>query len=320
MAELSIEKVAISGPTLASLIQCISSSSADVDGLLFGHVTQLTPSTLSDDSSSSIHDPSDQHQLIATVTSFLCPNAPLSFYDSLGRLNSPALLRFLSSSSTTNHRHFIGWFSGRRKTPLRPSLREFSVSRSLSSSQFLFPITTSSEHDGNLIKGLRPCVFLLFSTPVHDQLIHTHEYRAYQFRSETTSFESKPIDIVNIGPAFRGNYGNFSPSNSMFPMLNCEMSGLSAMNEDNSLSEMKKVVKDQKELDLCAEGFEVKDLSRLIGSEASGYTLGLENMYEKMLVKIESLARQVETSNANVLEQENQNRKLRYKVARGGLE
>lgn len=89
-------------------------------------------------------------------------------------------------------------------------------------------------------------------------------------------------------------------------MLNCELSSLSAMNEDRrdeALSENKQVSKDQRELDMCAEDFPVSNLSRLIGSEASNHTAGLENLYEKMLAKIDSLARQVEKSNAKVFEQ-----------------
>ncbi|KDP22827.1 hypothetical protein JCGZ_00414 [Jatropha curcas] len=314
MDDLPLQKVAISGPTLASMIQRFSSSLGDVDGLLFGHVNHITPSTLSDDSPQT-HSDSGSLQLVATITSFLCPSFPLSFYDSLGRVDSYSLLRLLSAQS---HNHFIGWFSGRRRTPIRPSMREFSVSRCLSTnSQFSFPIKNSESPI-----NLTPCVFLLLATPLQDQLIHTHDYRAYQFRVSTLSFDPKPIDIVNIGPAFRGHYESFSP-NSPLPMLNCETSSLSAMNEDkdeDSLSELKHVSKDQKELDKCAEGFAVSSLSRLMGSEASNYTAGLENLYEKMLAKIDSLARKVENSNAKVLEQENINRKLRQKVARTGLE
>ncbi|XP_065854362.1 uncharacterized protein [Euphorbia lathyris] len=309
MDDLSLQKVAISGPTLASMLQRFSSSFGDVDGLLFGHVTHITP-TLSDDFPQS-HTDSDSPQLVATVTSFLCPGSPLSFYDSLGRVDSTTLLRLLSSQSP---RHFLGWFSGRRKTPLRPSMREFSVSRSLSfNSQFSFPIKNSEN-----LKNLRPCIFLLLATPLQDQFIHTHEYRAYQFRVSTQSFDPKAIDIINIGPAFRGHYESFSP-NSPFPMLNCELSSLSAMNEDRdeeSLSGMKQVSNDQSDLDMCAEGFLVSNLSRLMGPEASNYSSGMETLYEKMLAKIDSLAKQVEKSNAKVLEQENHNRKLRYKVAR----
>lgn len=91
--------------------------------------------------------------------------------------------------------------------------------------------------------------------------------------------------------------------------------------DDESLGQRKRVSKIQRELDMCAEGLEVGDLSRLVGSQAVNYTAGVEDLYEKMLTKIENLARLVEKSSAKVLEQENHNRKLRLKVARSaGLE
>lgn len=78
------------------------------------------------------------------------------------------------------------------------------------------------------------------------------------------------------------------------------------MNEDRneeSLSEKKQAAKEQ-EVDVCAEGFGIANLRRLMmGSEASHHTEGLEDLYEKMLAKIENLATQVEKSNAMVLEQ-----------------
>lgn len=85
-----------------------------------------------------------------------------------------------------------------------------------------------------------------------------------------------------------------------------------------SLVSIKRGLKDQKELDLCAEGFEIGRLNKLMGSDASNYTAELEHLYDKMLVKLDNLARLVEASSAKVLEQENHNMKLRYKVA--GLE
>ena len=127
---------------------------------------------------------------------------------------------------------------------------------------------------------------------------------ARKFRTSSRSLDPKSIDIVNIGPAFRGHYGFFSP-NSPFPILPCELR-TSPMREDgneDSLVQKKMVLKDQKELDKCAQGLEVGNLSRLMGSEALNYTSGLENLYEKMLAKIESLARQVEKSSVKILEQ-----------------
>lgn len=82
------------------------------------------------------------------------------------------------------------------------------------------------------------------------------------------------------------------------------------MNEDDGgekgeerLSVIKERAKDQRELDGCAEGFEVGRLSRMMGSEARSYTAGLEDLYEKMLAKVQNLTRLVEQSNAKVLEQ-----------------
>ncbi|KAA8517466.1 hypothetical protein F0562_017759 [Nyssa sinensis] len=328
MDDLPLQKIQISGPTLASMIQRFSSSPGDVDGLLFGRVAHITPSNFSDDdpttTTSSSTLSSDSPTLIATITSFFCFNSTTTFYDSTGQLNVVSLRRLLSSDrdrDSNSPNSLIGWFSGRRKTPLRPSMRESSVTSSLSSKiQFSFQVENSPKS-----YTLSPCIFLLLTTPFQDQLIHTHDFRAYQFRLSTDYFEPKTLYVVNIGPAFRGHYGAFSP-NSPFPALSCELRGLhsSSMVEDSksdgeSLRGMRKISKeDQEELNACAEGFEVGRLSRLMGSEAANYTAELEELYDKMLAKLDGLARVVEKSSARVLEQENHNLKLRHKIA--GLE
>lgn len=66
---------------------------------------------------------------------------------------------------------------------------------------------------------------------------------------------------------------------------------------------MKLAAKDQRVLDECAEGFEVGRLSRMVGSDARSYTEGLEELYQKMLVKIQNLTSLVDESSAMVLEQ-----------------
>ncbi|XP_048127513.1 uncharacterized protein LOC115749273 [Rhodamnia argentea] len=324
MDDLPLQKIAISGPTLSSLLQRVSSSPADADGLLFGHISPVAPSTLSDDPSSAATAASTSNSaaLVATVTSFLCPGCPLSFFDSLGRLLFPSLLHH------SQHR-LIGWFSSRRRSRLQPSMRDFNVAASLSSDPSLsFPIDASD--------GFSPRVFVLFSTPPLDSAIHTHEYRAFQFRTAADTFEPRSIDVVNIGPGFRGHYGNFSP-NSSFPWLACDSRGSSMMQEDGKeerlseirqvaknqneidliehLSEMRQAAKYQNDIDLVAEGFPIAKLGRLMGPEASSYTAGLEEMYEKMLTKIDSLARLVENSSAQVLQMEQHNSKLRAEIA-----
>ncbi|PIA37475.1 hypothetical protein AQUCO_03000212v1 [Aquilegia coerulea] len=318
--DLPLEKIAISGPTLASLIQRFSSSNGDVDGLLFGHVTQPTPVNLLDDdfpsSSSSSSIRSDSPTLVANITSFFCSGTLSSFYDSLGQLNLSALNR-----CNQQQQRLIGWFVGRRRTSLRPSMREFSVSSSLSSNS-LETLNFSQKESISSISppfhNFPPCVFLLLSSPLSVQLIHTHDYRAFQFRRSTDVFEPKSIDVINIGPAFRGHYGAFSP-NSQFPWLSCSMKEFSSSSpsremeivsgddddkgKEESLVSLKRVAKDQHGLDLCAEGYEVGRLSKLVGSEAVNYTSELEDLYGKMLAKLEGLARVVEKSSALVLEQ-----------------
>ncbi|XP_019446373.1 PREDICTED: BRISC complex subunit Abro1-like isoform X1 [Lupinus angustifolius] len=303
MDDSPLQKIAISGPTLASLIQRFSTSPSSIDGLLFGHVTQLTPLNLSDDSA----DSADSPTLLATVTGFL--SSPSSFFDSSGIVNPSSLRRLLHHHNCS----LLGWFSARRKTPLRPSMREFSVTASLSSlSQF-----SSSIKNATKPSNFDPCVFLLFASPSvdHNTHIHTHEYRAYQFRGTGNSFEAKSIQVINIGPAFRGHYGSFSP-NSMFPALDCEVGGSPMKEDEERLSRMKQVAKDKKELDDYAEGFEIGKLSKLMGSEATSYTAGLEDLYEKMLVKIQNLTRDVENSSVKVLELESYNKKLKLKILR----
>ncbi|XP_052176392.1 uncharacterized protein LOC127790769 [Diospyros lotus] len=317
MDDLELQKIQILGPTLASILQRFSSSPGDVDGLLFGRFSLITRSTFSDDNPSTAAaaastSSSESPTLIATITSFVCSSSTSTFYTPTGDIKIPPLQRLLPTSASDHHHHsLIGWFSGRRRTPLRPSLRESSVTCSLSSN-----IQLSVQVDN---VSLSPCVFLLLTTPIQEQLIHTHEYKAYQFRLSTESFQAKTLDVVNIGPAFRGHYGAFSP-NSIFPALPCKLSGLSSMAEDRSaesenLRSTRRVSKDQKDLDVWAEGFDVGRLSRLIGSEATNYTVELEELYRKMLAKLDGLARLVEKSSARVLEQENHNMKLRYKVA-----
>ncbi|KAI3472835.1 hypothetical protein Pfo_029964 [Paulownia fortunei] len=292
MDDFPMDKIQISGATLASLLHRSSSAAGDIHGYLFGHATLSTPNPLSDHPITT----TTTSLLIATITSFLSLPSHLPLPPPPAAANSTALL---------------GWFSARRKTPLRPSLKDSTTTLSLAST----PSLAFTPQNSTL--PLPPSLFLLITTPFQDQLIHTHEYKAFQYKGN--AFEPKSLSIVNIGPSFRSQYDSFSP-NVQFPMMYCELRGSNAMVEDEkggSLEERKSNLKDQKQLDTCAEGFEIGRLSRLMGSEAA-YTGELEDLYNKMLAKIDGLSRLVEQTNAKVLEQENHNMKLRYRVA--GLE
>ncbi|GAA0183867.1 hypothetical protein LIER_31206 [Lithospermum erythrorhizon] len=303
MDDLPIHDIHISGPTLAALLHRFTSSSGDLHGLLFGHVTFSTPSSLSDDpitttTTTAAIVPTSPSHLTATITSFISlpSHFPLPF-DPPPHHPSATL---------------IGWFSGRRKTTLRPSLKESTTTQSLSS---LTSLGFKPENSQNtpLDISLPPSLFLLLTTPFYEQLIHTHEYKAFQYSILTDSFEPKSLNVVNIGPSFRSNYEAFT-ANSPFPLMPFELMGLSSMNEDGGSDSLK----DQKALDGCAQGFEIGRLGKLMGSDASNYSAGLEELYDKMLAKLEGLTRLVEKSSNEVLELENHNMKMRRKIA--GLE
>ncbi|KAK3032862.1 hypothetical protein RJ639_037039 [Escallonia herrerae] len=316
MDDLPLQKIQIPGPTLASLLHRTSAAPADVDGLLFGYVTHTTPTTLTDEdpatattTSTSTATSAATPTLTATITSFLTSPFPSSFHSSC-----PPSLPPLPQTLT-----LIGWFSSRRRSPLRPSLRETLAAHSLSSSIHL-SFHPQKPQTGPPLYTLPPSIFLLLTTPFQDQLIHTHDYRAYQYRLSTDIFQPQTLDVINIGPAFRGHYGSFSP-NSSLPLLPFELRGSNLMAEDNDgdderLSSLKRAARDQRELDMHAEGFEIGRLGRLMGSDAANYAGELEGLYGKMLAKLDGLARLVEKSSAKVIEQENHNMKLRYKVAR----
>ncbi|KAL2479397.1 hypothetical protein Adt_32363 [Abeliophyllum distichum] len=300
MDDFSIEKTQLSGATLASLLHRSSASTADLHGYLFGHVTLTIHNSLSDESTSSATGSS----LTATITSFL------SLPSHLPLPPPPSHTTTTTSSSSS----LLGWFSARRKTVPRPSLKDSITTRTLSSSpSHLFTPKNSS-------LSLPPSLFLLLTTPIQDKLIHTHEYKAFQYRITDNTFEPKSLSIINVGPIFRSHYESFSP-NAPFPLVNCDLRDSNAMVEDEkgeSLGALKSGLKDQQQLDMCAEGFEIGRLSKLVGSEATHLTAELEELYHKMLAKIDGLSKLVEQSSAEVLEQENNIMKLRYKVA--GLE
>lgn len=71
---------------------------------------------------------------------------------------------------------------------------------------------------------------------------------------------------------------------------------------DESLAGKRDQLRNQKQLDLCAEGFEIGRMSKLMSSEAA-YTAEMEDLYDKMLAKIDTLSKLVEQSNAKVLDQ-----------------
>lgn len=295
---LLVEKITISGATLASILQRFSSSPGDVDGLLFGHLTRLPPPDPNDDDPSSSYSYSAGSTTVApfcaVITGHFSSGAPMTFYDSIGRIDPHSLRR---TSEEDRLPILLGWFCGRRRTTLRPSMRELAVTNSLFET-----LTLASPVDPALP---RPSVFLLLSfSSTKNQAIHTHEYRAFHYRRKspigTSVLEPRSLHIVNIGPDFRGQYGSFSPDSAL-PLMPLRVEDKLAQKE--SLRSLQGSAAAQLLLDSVAEGFTMERLAHLVGPGVEEYALELEDLYRKMLLKLEGLARLVEKSSARVLEQ-----------------
>ncbi|XP_031503514.1 uncharacterized protein LOC116266432 [Nymphaea colorata] len=319
LPELPLEKVSISGPLLSSLLQRFAAAGGDCDGLLFGHVRQLSAPKLQDDYDS-FTDPSAAvaENVAAFITGYVCSGSPQSFYDAAGLLHLPTLDKFVAqqrqpefdgaapATSSTASSGLIGWFVGRRNTQLRPSMRERAVSSSL------FNILPSNKNLASVRQAEPPRVFLLLSGSFSPQTpIHTHEYRAFEFLRRG-SFVPKSIDIVNVGPGFRGHYDVFCPISS-FSWLSVDAKGQRDVVAEANCRSNRSRIGEQDALETME-----RVSNTLIGAESANYTAELEDLYRRMLSKLENLSRQVEMSSAMLLEQEKKNLRLRSKIA--GLE
>ncbi|KAJ3671724.1 hypothetical protein LUZ60_007803 [Juncus effusus] len=227
------------------------------------------------------------------------------------RLPSPILtrLQFLLSP-------IVGWFSYRRNTSPRPSMRELAVSSSLAK---------TLETNNNI-----PCVFLLLSSSNSpNRAVHTHVYKAFVVlkQGERSVLQPVSLKVINVGPSSSGGqYGNFTPELSPLPLMPCSVRATEDLHfnpcsegekkkskKEESLGDLKEKARGQKTLDSVSDGFGVERLEKLV--TGNSYTNELEDLYCSMLSKLEGLVRQVEKSSIRVSDQENRNLELRCKLA-----
>lgn len=269
----ALSKLTISGSTLAAILNRAASSPADIDGLLFG-AAHPTPFPLSDADA----DPPPSPLFAAAVSSHLTFHSLLSFYDPLGNLRLPIPSSF---------QPLLGWFVSRRRCPLRPSARDVAVSAALS-----LTLPPGS-----------PLVFLLVSPSPASSSAHTHEYRAFQYAAAGGSrrmprLETKSMQVVNIGPGFRPNYGDFVPR-SPFPLLSL-WDGEEQGTPRTSMERLKRASKEQEELNVCAQGYDVQRLGKMVGAYAPHCVSEMEDLYRSMQTKLETVASAVVNSSSRV--------------------
>ncbi|KAL5199111.1 hypothetical protein ABZP36_002623 [Zizania latifolia] len=280
-ATSTVTKISISGAALAALLQRCVIATGDCDGLLFGCASHVPapPPSLSDYDD---HAPSPSSPtLTISIYGHSSVAHPSSLCDPLGRFQ-------LSAPGPAP----IGFFSSRRRTALRPSMRELSLAHSLSKSLAL----------------THPILFLLVS-PSSSANLSTHSYDHRAFLLISSRLVPASLDVANVGPGFRDQYHSFAPGSTM-PWLPLPHPSPSTAGDTRTTGE-------QNAVDGMVDGFGLGKLEEVVGS-AAGHSAEMEDMYAGMLRRLEKLAKEVEKSNLRVLKQENRNLLLRFRYA--GLE
>ncbi|KAJ3680898.1 hypothetical protein LUZ60_015387 [Juncus effusus] len=288
-----VPTLSISGLTLASLLHLASTSPCDASGLLSGHLSLPSlPPALSDFDPPSVPVVTPASLFITHHYSF---PSPLSFFSPLAVIDRS----FVSSLSP-----IVGWFSYRRNTSPRPSMRELAVSSSLAK---------TLETNNNI-----PCVFLLLSSSnSSNRAVHTHVYKAFVVlkQGERSVLQPVSLKVINVGPSSSGGqYGNFTPELSPLPLMPCSVRATEDLHfnpcsegekkkskKEESLGDLKEKAQGQKTLDSVSDGFGVERLEKLV--TGNSYTNELEDLYCSMLSKLEGLVRQVEKSSIRVSDQ-----------------
>ncbi|XP_034603543.1 uncharacterized protein [Setaria viridis] len=277
-----VPNLSISGAALAALLHRCAAAAADCDGLLFGRASHLPapPASLSD-----YDDLPPAPALSISVSGHCSLSHPSSLSDPLGRFQAPS-----SDPSSA-----VGFFSSRRRTALRPSMRELALANSLSKT--IEGRTTA-----------HPLLFILVSPSASPNFsTHSYDYRAFLLLGSRLVPAS--ISVVNVGPGFRDQYHAFYPESPMpcLPIPQPSSPEPTGQRHTHTNGE-------QKAVDEMVDGFGIGRLQGVLGS-AAGQAAEMDDMYAGMLRKLEKLAREVEESNLRVLEQENRNLLLRYRYA-----
>ncbi|KAM3368085.1 hypothetical protein ACQJBY_016563 [Aegilops geniculata] len=257
----AVAKLSVSSQAFAALLDCCGTAAGDCDGLLFGRAARPSaPPSFSDDDDSGAT--SSAPTLSICITGHASLARPSSLSDALGRFQPYSPARPAT----------VGFFSSRRSAARRPSMREVAVARSLSKSLAL----------------THPLVFLLVAPSASSNLsIHSFDYRAFLL-VDSRLFPTS-LQVVNVGPGFRGQYHTFAAESPMPWLPRPPAKGFS--------------IGDQKAMEGMMDAFGLGRVEALVAS-ATGQATEVEEMYSGMLRRLERLAREAEGGKKLVRRQE----------------
>lgn len=173
----------VSGTVLASLFYDHSDVEGDLEGLLFGKVTQRVKDTISD---SQINNYKVETKTY--IYSYHKGDKSKKFYDRACRIDTQ-LIRGITPEGS----QVIGWFRFRHNTSPYPSLREHNIH-----SNFLAILP--SDHQSNFI-------FLLCTgSPFENLSTHNFDFDVLKLNASSKLFVHVPLTVLNLGDTTHSEY------------------------------------------------------------------------------------------------------------------
>lgn len=173
----------VSGTVLASLFYDHSDVEGDLEGLLFGKVTQRVKDTISD---SQINNYKVETKTY--IYSYHKGDKSKKFYDRACRIDTQ-LIRGITPEGS----QVIGWFRFRHNTSPYPSLREQTIH-----SNFLAILP--SDHQSNFI-------FLLCTgSPFENLSTHNFDFDVLKLNANSKLFVHVPLTVLNLGDTTHSEY------------------------------------------------------------------------------------------------------------------
>ncbi|CAI8041433.1 BRISC complex subunit Abraxas 2 [Geodia barretti] len=144
-----MSSIAIPGAVFSSLVFHLKNAPSDSEGFLYGGMRTHHVENITDTQSSGTREEKKLY-----VESFVCFPERFKFYDHYGRPHTERIKALLGDDM----KRVIGWFSCRRNSTNRPSMREKVVHRRLTScltgvpcEDFLFGLVTEMVVEGSMV-------------------------------------------------------------------------------------------------------------------------------------------------------------------------
>eukprot|EP00803_Ostreobium_quekettii_P003163 evm.model.scf_1431.3 EVM.evm.TU.scf_1431.3 scf_1431:24684-26921(-) len=274
MAE--VERVLVHGPVLAAMYHAAASSSRTFDGILFGRIHERTVQRHQDAA-----EAQEVHEHVAVVSSFINCTSLCSFYNAAGEIHDAQLNHLAQQSQEP----VLGWCCFHTGPQMDATMRETCVTQGL-------PVAIHALKRQN--EGRVSILFKLAISEEHNGATVSFSYRSFQVpfgeggrMGPPVPLRPVPVEILNVGSSTGGHrYGE------LWPPASCKQ----GQKESGGVSDWARVV---------------------AGLEAPGlqpHIKHTEEVYEKLLKRLEGLAAKAQELGVQVCQREEELEKWKRTV------